>query len=421
VLEHIDDVGPGYGAIWVTGMSQVAWPPRPQHNPLLPRRLMHELRVPWGSREDCLERAASVVERVAGLAADVVFSCAPGDDEDHAQPSAMLQRWLGERHTRASRTGAAQPESDATILPAAANLEVVPESLQRLAATQLTGGAALLNAQATCPLRAFIDYRLGGRPLQPWLRGLPPALRGRILHRAAAWLLEPGTDSAQLAGDSGIDWHTRIDAAAERALDREIGDARLWFAALTAMEQSRVRQALLRLLEADRARSGFTVDAVETPVRLSVDEFVISARVDRLDRLDGGGFAVIDYKTGRSAAQPYWFDDQHADYQLPLYVVALGETVTALALCSLGPDAAIYRGYWPEPKMFPGIVKRRDDSLEWSAQIGQWHDEIEALIRAFVAGDVAFDAHGRDQLTGPYAPLSRIAEADFVDVDSESS
>lgn len=407
VLDRIDDLGPGYAAVWVTGLSRSNWPPRPRANPLLPHALQRRLGIPWATSEDCRARARRYVDRAAHSAPEVVFSYAPGAEEDIASPAAVIAPWRDLRSLPRASSGRAHDAVPAT----SGNLEEMPESMRPIAAGRLGGGASLLNMQARCPLRAYIEYRLHARPLEPLARGISPAVRGQILHRAAALLLPTGTSPTLLAAMSQTDRKARVSEAARRAVHAELGEAAKWLAALGEFEQQRAAQALEMLLEAESGRSGFSVSEVEKDIGLVVDGFEIRGRVDRVDSLDTGGLAVIDYKTGRSVARPYWFDDDHADYQLPLYAVAIGDSVTSMALCSLHPDGCVYRGFWPVEGSFPGRSEKLPGERTWKAQRDRWRIEIEALIGQFVAGADLVRTDDLDVVRGPFAPLTRLAEA----------
>jgi len=403
VLERIDDLGPGYAAIWITGMSRSNWPPRPRPNPLLPRELQRRLAVPWATLEDCRERSRRCVTRAAQLAPEVVFSYSPADEEEVALPAAAIESWLDNR-------AAPLTPSRRRAVAAVPALETVPESIRPLVRRRLSGGATLLNMQASCPLRAFIDFRLHARAPQPLGRGVAPALRGQILHRAAAALLPAGMSSSILAGMPQSERIERIGECARRAVFAEFDDAGVWLSALSRFERERVEQALHSLLLGEAERGDFAVMDVERDVSLAVAEYEIRARIDRIDAINEGGLAVIDYKTGRSVSRPYWFDERHADYQLPMYALALGNEVSGIVLCSISPDGCVYRGYWPEHGAFPGRSEKLPDGSSWDERLARWRTEIEHLVTAFAAGDDSIYADDSDAARGMYAPLTRLAD-----------
>ena len=411
ILEDIEEAGPGYSAIWVTGMSRSAWPPRVRANPLLSRRLLQALAVPWATREDCLRRANESVQRLASLAPQVCFSYAQLEHENVALPAAALQAWIKEAEITPPDRMSAQGSSMVTGgEPSDHTVEMIEETAKALPPTALAGGAALLDKQATCPLRAYIDHRLHVRPLRRFSRGISPALRGQILHRAAALVFAPQTRHA-IAGE--LDTALRgepIRRAAGSAVGRELGEARAWFGALADMEIRRVYTVIEALVEKESQRGPFVVESVELPIEYSSDGFVLSARIDRTDRLDSGHLAVIDYKTGRITARPRWFDEDVADYQIPLYAVAHGGQVDAGILCTLGADKIEYRGYWAGSGVFPGRPEKLPDGQPWDAHLSAWKADIDTLVREFAAGDLSINPASAAMLAGDYAPLSRIAE-----------
>jgi len=404
VLDRIDDLGPGYGAIWIMGMSRSKWPPRPRPNPLLPRELQRKLAIPWATLEDCRERSRRSIARAARLAPEVVFSYSPADEEDVALPSAAIEAWLD------NPVAPLTPSSRRVVAGVPVTLETVPESIRPLARRRLSGGASLLNLQASCPLRAFIDFRLHARPPQSLGRGVSPALRGQILHRAAAALLPAGMSSSILAAMPQSRRIERIGECARRAVFAEFEDAGVWLTTLSRFERERVEHALHALLTGEDERGEFAVMDVERDVSLTVAGYEIRARIDRIDETVEGGVAVIDYKTGRTVSRPCWFDERHADYQLPLYALALGSDVGAIVLCSIGPDGCVYRGYWPEQGTFPGRSEKLPDARSWDAQLARWRAEIENLVTAFAAGDDSIYAGNSDDARGMYAPLTRLAD-----------
>ena len=60
-LRRVEDVGPGYDAVWVTGFTDSAWPQPPHGNPLLPIALQREHGMPYSSPRDAEERSRRAV------------------------------------------------------------------------------------------------------------------------------------------------------------------------------------------------------------------------------------------------------------------------------------------------------------------------------------------------------------------------
>lgn len=148
-----------------------------------------------------------------------------------------------------------------------------------------------ISAFTSCPL-AFRFSVIERRPEPPSL----PAVRGTLVHRALQLLF--------LYNDSG---------------ERDRATAQAWLEEAFA-ELSQPGGELAELALEDKARSELFAQAgvlldhyyeiedpnsvrpagVELDLELNIDGLQLRGIIDRLDVLPGGGFAVVDYKTGRA-------------------------------------------------------------------------------------------------------------------------
>src|SRR5690606_31093614 len=74
VLGRLEDVGPGYDAVWVTGLTDAAWPPPPQGNPLLPAALQRAAGMPYATPLDAEARSKRALERLMARSPELVVS-----------------------------------------------------------------------------------------------------------------------------------------------------------------------------------------------------------------------------------------------------------------------------------------------------------------------------------------------------------
>jgi len=392
VLERIADVGPGYDAAWLTGFTDQAWPEPARSNPLLPHALQRRLEMPWSTPGDVRARAARMLDRLSRRVTTLVASW-PGRVYDYeTEPSPALRGWPDlevpePRHARPERAR-----------------ETVVDRAPPLRAAELRGGTGVLNKQARCPLRAFCEYRLHARPLEQPSAGETAWQRGMATHRALEWLLESLPRQTELAAST-----TGLGALAERALTAEVfRDARTPLRALLAIETERLSAALALWLELERNRAPFRVIAVERHAKITIAGQTLNVRIDRLDRLDDGRVAIIDYKTGAKVSSADWFDDRPRDVQVPLYAANAAEPVAAAVLAALSATGASFRGFWPDGA-FPGKPSKLS-APDWPAQLAHWRSCIEQLVRELADGDTRALLSGIEELEGAYAPLTRIDE-----------
>lgn len=388
VVAAIDDVGPGYAAAWVTGMTETLWPPPRQLNPLLPRRLQTLHGMPGATPADALRRADASMRRLRTRVDEAVFSWPRSMYEAPVAPSPLVQELecleLDIRRTR----------------PRRARIEWQPDVPPRFEGTHIAGGAQTLNHQASCPVRAFCQSRLGAKSVPAWPHGVPSGLQGTTAHRA----LERLYDSSLSAEPGSTD---AIAAAARSALDETFGRARAGLTALYELELERL-SALLRALEAAEARRApFDVAQVEIRAEIALASVTLGTRIDRIDLLASGAIAVIDYKTGRHVSRPDWFGPRLYDTQLPLYVLEQGERVGAAVVVALGSGGCRYLGYWEPSELFPG---RPAQTQSWPQQRATWRTQIETLLDEYKRGDTRIFVARTELAKGDYAPLTRAAE-----------
>jgi RecB family exonuclease len=288
-----------------------------------------------------------------------------------------------------------------------ARMETVADASPPLSATVIRGGARTLNLQARCPVRAFCEIRLNARPLPPLALGLRPPERGIATHRALELLLTPPGAETLRDAEGG----RRIEECATRALAETFGGARRALAALFDLERAQLRETLAVLLRRDRQRRGFAVEAVERQANVELGAWSVTARIDRLDRLEDGRWAIIDYKTGTSAQPGDWFGDRLWDTQIPLYAQALGAMVAAAVTCRLTPASADYRGLWSSPGDFPGQSWPLPEGRSWIEQLHAWRAQLTTLVTEFAGGDTRLLARAAEEAAGALAPLTRVHEA----------
>jgi ATP-dependent helicase/nuclease subunit B len=403
VLGHVDEVGPGYDAVWVTGFTDSYWPPSGRVNPLLPLRLQREHRMPWHSPQDARERAAESMRRLLDRVPAIVISW-PARVYDYATEPSPAIRSLPELPL-------AEIDFDNGVRTRSGERfrETVDDAAPALAGTVISGGTSALNRQARCPLRAFCEFRLGARPLEPVTYGLPGRLQGIVAHRALELLLQGLPTQGDLAqmiakGDA-------IARCVEQALSEILGGARRSLSALFELERRRHTRRIGDLLCNDVERAPFKVDAVERRLSLDFQHWELRARVDRVDRLDDGSVAVIDYKTGDTASSGDWLTERLRDTQVPLYAVQAEQSPSAVVLGQMTAEKCAYTGFWQRPAEFPGRSGSLPNGRSWAEQLPTWRRQIRELIEEFAAGDVrVFVNDDIADARGAYSPLTRALE-----------
>ncbi len=139
------------------------------------------------------------------------------------------------------------------------------------------------------------------------------------------------------------------------------------------------------------------VRGLEVTRTLGLGEAQLTLRLDRVDALEAGGLAVLDYKSGEPKPLQ-WYGDRPAPAQLMAYLAALGGEVRALVNAHLTQRLTwrkpAYYGVADEGGLLPGVraVAPPPDGAvgsAWAYWVGRWNGELTQLAGAFLRGDAA--------------------------------
>jgi len=370
VLGVLESAGLEFDALWVSGLTDEAWPLAARPNPFIPPALQKKAGIPEASAEASLARAQRITAGWRGAAAEVIVSCALMD---------------GERTLLASPLIAAISFPQGQELPAyaryrdqvfaARRLERVADGRAPALATRTPrGGTRILADQAACPFRAFARHRLAAEALEAPAEGPDARARGLLLHALMKALWSELKASDALQGDcAAAIAHAAAAAVAEAKLEEPFAE----------LERRRLAKLAREWLEVERERAPFAVVAMEDKRRLAVAGLELAGRIDRLDRLASGGHALIDYKSGRPTPNA-WLGARPDDPQLPLYALCAAEDIAAVAYARLQAGAMKFMGFARAREL---VAQAKD----WEGLIAGWKKELEALGAGFAAGDARVD------------------------------
>src|SRR6185436_1752951 len=151
-------------------------------------------------------------------------------------------------------------------------------------------------------------------------------------------------------------------------------------------ERKRLAKLARAWLAVERERPAFEVVANEEKRKLAVAGLELNGRIDRMDALESGGHALIDYKTGNPTPND-WKGPRPEEPQLPLYALSVPEEVTAVAFAKLKTGDMKYMGFSRDKGAIPGVKLSED----WDTHRAGWKKDIDALGAGFAAGDARVD------------------------------
>lgn len=372
VLGVLESAGIELDHLWVSGLTDEAWPLRAQANPFIPVALQKAAGIPQASPESSLALDRRITEGWARAADEVVFSFFSRDEDRELAPSPLVLGF---------------PDAPVSI-PAFPRFRDLIFSLKKITtvedsvgptvtALQIKGGTRVLADQAACPFRAFAHWRLGAQEMEAPSDGLDASDRGRLLHSLMSSLWGSLKNSESLKKDV----EPAIDAAAAAAV-KDLGlEGRF-----ADLERARLARLAREWLEIEKARPPFEVVAIEQKRTLKFSNIEYEGRIDRMDRVKEG-HVLIDYKTSRSPTPKHWEPPRPTDPQLPIYAVTAKEEIAAVAFAKVRPGEMRFMGFSKEENTLGGVRKAK----AWHPLLQSWKDEAEALGKGFASGEAAVD------------------------------
>jgi RecB family exonuclease len=255
------------------------------------------------------------------------------------------------------------------------------------------GGAKLLEVQSACPFRAQAEFRLGARPLEDPEIGVAASERGELVHGVLARLWLELSAQPALHALSREELRAMIQGAVEAEAAPALRSAQGFMRQLLAIEIEWLLARVADLLAIDAARPPFEIESIEKEHLIVIGGLTLTLRIDRIDRLEGGSLAVIDYKTGADADAGAWFGERPRLPQMPLYVEAVGaERVSAVAFGRVRTGDTAYSGVARDSAAFPGLATQGSkgwpvEHSSWDGLVDAWRRRLTAIAREHTSGD----------------------------------
>jgi len=373
ILGVLESAGLRFDCLWVSGLTDEAWPLDARPNPFIPIAAQKKAGIPQASAEASTELDRRITDEWKRSAAEVVFSFPRKEEDRDFAPSPLIAD-IAEKPV-------AIPD-----FPRYRDLIFQSKQLESFADAKappvppgkVRGGTRVLADQAACPFRAFAKYRLGAEPLEEPAAGLDPRDRGKLMHALMKELWTRLKSSAALRNDlSGAISQAAAAAVKEMGLEGRFAE----------LERERLAKLAREWLEVERLRAPFKVSSTEQQRSIVLAGLEFQSRIDRMDELERGGHVLIDYKGSRMLSPKDWDGPRPDDPQLPLYAVAAPEELAAVVFAKVLPGEMRFMGYSQAESLLPKVQVYRD----WKKLLAQWKQDAEALATSFAAGDARVD------------------------------
>lgn len=379
VLGVLESAGLEFDHLWVSGLTDDAWPLQARPHPFLPVALQKKAGIPQASAEGSLALDRRITEGWMAAAGEVVFSHPLRAEDRELLPSPLIFAVPPISAVPGGTAESRENQNYRDVIFKERGVETIPDGkAPAIADKRVRGGTRVLADHAACPFRAFARHRLGAEALDAAAEGPDAMLRGQLLHTLMAKLW------GEIGGSRSL--HEDLAPAIERAAAAAVSDARLE-GRFAALERERLARLAREWLQVERRRGEFEVVAIEQKVALQIGGVSLSGRIDRMDRLADGSHLLVDYKTGRQLSPRLWMGPRPDEPQLPLYAVAAQEDISAVAFAKLRHGEMRYMGFARAGGELPGLKRYQD----WNSLLAGWRAELDSLARSFAAGDARVD------------------------------
>ena len=432
IMDEDESAGLAFDHLWVCSISD-DWPRHPRANPYLPLSLQRDAGVPDLTPEQQLASAEKTIARFSASANEVVVSWAEHEKDRDLRPSRLIESFAA---GDVDKLCGAPTTNVIAMQRAASAMEVVDD--QRAPAADLEKlphrGTELLKYQAHCPFRAFAQLRLGAQKLESPELGLDRRVRGNLVETALQEFWTKVRNSDNLTGGLlQADIEAAISDAVEKAFAKCAPQTEgVWDTRLRELEQRRLRWLLERWLEFERDRTGFEVLDHQKEINAEIGPLTIHGYIDRIDRVRGQGFVVIDYKSGRTPPSlADWRSDRPEEPQVPIYAVHVSKEheLSGAGLAHVSSVDQSFRGCATDRQILllkQDYLKRYFNGRTVAEQVGAWESTLKSLATGFAAGEAAVDPKHPPTGTGKNTcerchvhALCRVAEMSFSAGDGD--
>ncbi|XOV81819.1 MAG: PD-(D/E)XK nuclease family protein [bacterium] len=378
VLGELETTGLNFSHLWVCGLDENSFPGKNIAHPFIPRRIAQAAGVPRASQAAELAFARRRLAHWRTHADELVFSYSAQSQQHDQLPSPLIAGF-----PVMQAAPAVTHEAITEMPPETDCLETyVDERGPVMAQDQVKGGTGLLQAQATCPFKAFAQYRLGLAQPDVVSSFPDPLTRGNLLHDTLFDLVRRHSTQAALAALLPAD----IRRACRKTLEAH---PRRLPALFIEQEIERLCTLILNWMKIEAARAPFAAVYLEETFVLKLQSYQFSIRVDRVDRVEGG-LVVIDYKTGQVSLSGITTSPTR-DPQLPAYSL-IDSDIVGVYFAEIREQTRLL-GVADEAGRIEGAQYARasQQADTWQAHRQRWQHDLTQLADDFASGQAVVD------------------------------
>ena len=413
ILGLMESHGLTFSHTWVLGLNDHEYPPQPKPNPLIPIVLQKTHHLPHASHDREYDFCRHFLSQLSSSADEIIFSYAHREQDRPLNPSALIKSFP---LIQLSDLPQAAFLSAAEKRFASQSLEIQPDnqapSIQPHEA--ISGGTSILKLQATCPFLAFAEIRLKAKALPKPAVGLDAKQKGILLHNTLEIIWRQLKNQHQLLELSDDALTKLITESIKKSFAKHRSTCSV-DPAFFDIEQERLEKIMTDWLRHEKTREPFLVAATEQWQSIEIGGLQLSVRLDRMDELADGSFALVDYKSGDPNISS-WFGDRPDEPQLPLYAVTLEKPISVIAFAQIQPEKLAFKGIGKEANILPNV---KAASAAWDIQLTLWRRILENLAQDFRQGKATVDP--KESKSCRYCSLQSLCRIQIIHATSSNN
>lgn len=372
--------------LWLSGVDDTTWPPKPKPNPFIPRKLQRELQMPHSTAERELNYCQQLIEQFKKSAKTLICSYPRKNKENELQASPLI---LDIPEEESSNDYPASLLSNRLFQ--AKNLETFVDEMGPQVAhnEKIRGGVHVLKYQSLCPFRAFSECRLQAKDLPTRQFGMRAKDRGNIIHKVLEILWNQLKDQQSLMNMREDELNFLVTNCISETFTL-LAINHHYKSRYLQLEKKRLHKLITQWLMIEKQRAPFKVIATEKTTQLLIDQLTLSIKVDRVDELLNKQQLIIDYKTGKNNEISSWFGERPDEIQLPLYAL-MNSSIAGITYVQIVPGNSKFKGVCDQMldidiNGIKQISAIKQSTADWKSQLLQWQETFQQLANDFHMG-----------------------------------
>ncbi len=424
VLGILEVIGLNFDSIWLTGCQDNVFPAPLNASPWLPIKIQQDNLMPGASAIREQQFATNLFVGMQISCDQIHYSYALTEADSELKQCAFIEH-LFENGQQQLPPVAAEELPDYWLEQSSQGVDSVSNwrdiQGELLSSDKVKSGVGILKYQASCPFKAYAEFRLSAGASKLSTIGIDPMQRGNWVHDVLEMVWKRlATQQALLELSQSEQLQLVTNCATEVIFKPSKKNSRSQAnenfnldSPLVNLEFERTVALVMSWLEIDRNRSQFLSVAVEQSQEISVAQLSFMVRADRIDEIAGGQKIIIDYKTGTTSTSS-WFNERITEPQLPLYGLIFTDKLAAIAIAELTPKKTKLKGFAAEEIKIKGLKSLQ----EWPDLIQQWQVNLETVALEYAQGYAAVDP---DKNACTYCDYSHLCRRDAYFISDESS